>query len=184
MVSASDDFSVVSRNHEQVDLPIGKIPLPWKKPSAPSFTPGMGTQERREYYAERARENDAYKRSPALRIYENLFGKTNSLFSSPLGGTSTAELYASVPTTDPDAVTKYLAVILYCYQILQWGATRYTSQYNSLGELPIDGRVKQEHLQRLRVAAQLASLKLDILHVSYSDYFAPRTVAIMRGLFR
>jgi hypothetical protein len=183
VVSASDDFSVVSRNHEQVDLPIGKIPLPWKKPSAPPFTTG-NAQERKEYYAARTRENDSYKRSPALRIYENLFGKTNSLFSSPLGGTSTAELYASVPTTDPDAVTKYLAVILYCYQILQWGATRYTSQYNSLGELPIDARVKQEHLQRLRVAAQLASLKLDSLHVSYADYFAPKTVAVMRGLFR
>ena len=183
VVSASDDFTVVSRNPEPADLQIGKIPLPWKKPAALPFTHGS-SQERKEYYAARVRENDAYKISPALRIYEDLFEKTNSSSSTPLGGTSTAELYASVPTTDPDAVTKYLAVILYCYQILQWGATRYTSQYNSLGELPIDAQVKQEHNQRLRVAAQLASLKLDSLRVSYSDYFAPKTVALMRGLFR
>jgi hypothetical protein len=104
---------------------------------------------------------------------------------SVLDGINLVEKYAVVPADDDHIIPKCLAVILYCYQSLQYGSTSWTldSEFMSMDAVPIDPKIKEERKQRLRLAAQLACLKLNNICVSHEYYFAPKTVEIMKRLF-
>jgi len=147
--------------------------LPWDKPCAPEYHKGMTKQQRKECYDSRRLENITSADDPAVKAYNDLFQRSSIRVEDRL---DIVFAYADTRLTNKLCEAKLLCAIVYAHQALSVGSTTFTND-------PTLSLLHTNEPQKVmfRVAASLSYHKLLKLGFSLENYFAPNTVASMKG---